>query len=108
MLPSVICCGPPDAQGWWRIGWSFYAAAMGSWALFSPGSYAYYAGILGLAMYAFASGVLSARSHLLRLLPLHFCVCRSHLPGIIPHGLLPAKTFSRAGWVSMCPVFIVW
>ena len=45
-----------DAQGWWRIAWSFYAAAMGSWALFSPGSYAYYAGILGLAMYAFASG----------------------------------------------------
>ena len=32
---------------------------MGSWALFSPGSYAYYAGILGLAMYAFASGTAS-------------------------------------------------
>ena len=62
MLPLLTCCSQTYAQGWWRIGWSFYAAAMGSWALFSPGSYAYYAGILGLAMYAFASGVLSAFS----------------------------------------------
>ena len=43
-------------QGWFTIAWSFYAAAMGAWALFSPPSYAYYAGILGLAMYAFAAG----------------------------------------------------
>ena len=53
-------------QGWWRIAWSFYAAAMGSWALFSPGSYAYYAGILGLAMYAFASGTFRRRYCMLR------------------------------------------
>lgn len=28
----------------WRIAWSFYAGVMGSWALFSPPSYAYTAG----------------------------------------------------------------
>lgn len=30
---------------------------MGSWTLFSPASYGYYAGVLGLAMYAVSSGV---------------------------------------------------
>jgi hypothetical protein len=43
-------------QGWFYIGWSFFAAAMGSWTLFSPGSYGYFAGTLGLAMYAVSSG----------------------------------------------------
>lgn len=42
--------------GWFRIGWSFFAGAMGSWTLFSPASYGYYAGWLGLLMYALASG----------------------------------------------------
>jgi Na+/proline symporter len=42
--------------GWFYIGWSFFAAAMGSWTLFSPGSYGYFAGTLGLAMYAVSSG----------------------------------------------------
>ncbi|KAK9811347.1 hypothetical protein WJX72_002216 [[Myrmecia] bisecta] len=32
------------------IGWSFYAAALGSWALFSVPSYAYLSGILGLVI----------------------------------------------------------
>eukprot|EP00898_Chlorokybus_atmophyticus_P001957 jgi/Chlat1/2762/Chrsp187S00197 len=40
-----------------RIGWSFYASAMGAWVLFGPPSYAYYAGITGLAMYAFSAGM---------------------------------------------------
>jgi hypothetical protein len=30
---------------------------MGSWTLFSPGSYGYFAGTLGLAVYAVSSGV---------------------------------------------------
>lgn len=38
------------------IAWSFYAGAMGSWALFGPPSYAYSAGILGIALYAVSSG----------------------------------------------------
>ncbi len=54
-LPTVM-------QGWFRIGWSFFAAAMGSWTLFSPASYGYYAGTLGLAMYAISSGE-AAASH---------------------------------------------
>lgn len=43
--------------GFFFIGWSFFAAAMGSWTLFSPASYSYYAGILGLAVYAVSSGL---------------------------------------------------
>ena len=39
--------------------WSFFAAAMGSWTLFSPPSYGYYTGWLGLMMYAIASGEFS-------------------------------------------------
>mmetsp|Transcript_1562 Transcript_1562/g.4619 ORF Transcript_1562/g.4619 Transcript_1562/m.4619 type:complete len:552 (+) Transcript_1562:384-2039(+) len=42
--------------GWFRIGWSFFAAAMGSWTLFGPPSYGYYTGWLGLMMYAISSG----------------------------------------------------
>lgn len=53
---------PTVTQGWFRIGWSFFAAAMGSWTLFSPASYGYYAGTLGLAMYAISSGE-AAASH---------------------------------------------
>lgn len=33
-----------DTFGTFRIAWSFYAAAMGSWALFSPPSYGLLAG----------------------------------------------------------------
>lgn len=39
------------------IAWSFYAGAMGSWALFSPPSYCLYSGVLGTIMYALASGM---------------------------------------------------
>ncbi len=36
---------------------SFFATAVGSWCLVSPSQFAVYTGILGLAMYAFASGI---------------------------------------------------
>jgi hypothetical protein len=34
-----------NSFGTFRIAWSFYAAAMGSWALFSPPSYGLVAGV---------------------------------------------------------------
>ena len=43
-------------QGQWRIGWSFFAGAMGSWAIIGPPNYACYAGIIGLLMYGLSSG----------------------------------------------------
>ncbi|CAL8463678.1 g3212 [Coccomyxa elongata] len=46
-----------NSVGTFRIAWSFYAAAMGSWTLFSPASYAYTAGWFGLLFYALASGL---------------------------------------------------
>ncbi|CAI5932331.1 unnamed protein product [Closterium sp. NIES-64] len=39
------------------IAWSFYAGAMGSWALFGPPSYCLYAGTLGMIMYAISAGL---------------------------------------------------
>ena len=36
---------------------SFYAAAMGSWALFGPAGYCLYAGVLGTIIYAIFSGI---------------------------------------------------
>ena len=33
-----------NSVGTFRIAWSFYAAAMGSWTLFSPAQYAWTAG----------------------------------------------------------------
>jgi len=41
---------------WFRIAWSFYAGAMGSWVLTSPAGYASFAGLLGLVFYALAAG----------------------------------------------------
>eukprot|EP00271_Cylindrocystis_brebissonii_P017895 TRINITY_DN4869_c0_g1_i1.p1 TRINITY_DN4869_c0_g1~~TRINITY_DN4869_c0_g1_i1.p1 ORF type:complete len:561 (+),score=86.00 TRINITY_DN4869_c0_g1_i1:264-1946(+) len=38
------------------VAWSFYAGAMGSWALFSPPSYCLYAGVMGTVFYALSSG----------------------------------------------------
>lgn len=43
-------------QGKWRIAWSFYAGAVGCWAIVTPPAYAAYAGVLGLAMYSIAAG----------------------------------------------------
>lgn len=45
------------SQPWWRIGWSFYAGAVGCWAVVTPASYASYAGIVGLVGYALSAGV---------------------------------------------------
>ncbi|CAI5499884.1 unnamed protein product [Closterium sp. Naga37s-1] len=39
------------------IAWSFYAGAMGSWALFGPPSYCAYAGTLGMIMYSISAGL---------------------------------------------------
>ncbi|GJP42579.1 hypothetical protein CLOM_g2130 [Closterium sp. NIES-68] len=39
------------------IAWSFYAGAMGSWALFGPPSYCTYAGTLGMIMYSISAGL---------------------------------------------------
>ncbi|CAI5506165.1 unnamed protein product [Closterium sp. Naga37s-1] len=39
------------------IAWSFYAGAMGSWALFGPPSYCSYAGTLGMIMYSISAGL---------------------------------------------------
>jgi Na+/proline symporter len=39
-----------------RIAWSFYAGAVGAWAIATPGSYAGFAGIVGVVVYALACG----------------------------------------------------
>ncbi|CAI5519513.1 unnamed protein product [Closterium sp. Naga37s-1] len=39
------------------IAWSFYAGAMGSWALFGPPSYCAFAGTLGMIMYSISAGL---------------------------------------------------
>eukprot|EP00906_Rhabdomonas_costata_P005862 RCo008698 len=41
----------------WRIGFSYFASAVGAWAIVAPSSYASYAGLLGLSMYALALGL---------------------------------------------------
>jgi hypothetical protein len=40
-----------------RIGWSFFAGAVGAWVIASPASYATYAGLLGLVFYSLAAGL---------------------------------------------------
>jgi solute:Na+ symporter, SSS family len=40
-----------------RVAWSFYAGALGSWVITGPANFASYAGIIGLSMYALASGI---------------------------------------------------
>ncbi|KAF6255134.1 hypothetical protein COO60DRAFT_1536931 [Scenedesmus sp. NREL 46B-D3] len=44
-------------QNVWRIGWSFYAGAVGAWVIVAPSQYASFAGIVGLVVYAIASGL---------------------------------------------------
>ena len=89
-----------DTQGWWRIAWSFYAAAMGSWALFSPGSYAYYAGILGLAMYAFASG--AAQSKPPSDLPSHIRITLTHGASTVVQHALHLMSMMRSHVITLC------
>lgn len=40
-----------------RIGWSFFAGAVGAWVIASPANYATYSGLLGLFFYSFCSGL---------------------------------------------------
>ncbi|KAG2497326.1 hypothetical protein HYH03_004490 [Edaphochlamys debaryana] len=44
-------------QSGWRIAWSFFSSAVGAWCITAPPSFAVYAGIVGLVMYAIASGL---------------------------------------------------
>jgi hypothetical protein len=43
--------------GPFRIGWSFFAGAVGAWVIASPSSYAATAGMMGLVFYALSSGL---------------------------------------------------
>jgi SSS family solute:Na+ symporter len=43
-------------QPWYRIAWSFYAGAVGCWAVVAPASYSVYAGYIGLIGYAISTG----------------------------------------------------
>eukprot|EP01134_Creolimax_fragrantissima_P008372 CFRG8372T1 len=45
-----------SSVGKWKIAFSFYAGAVGSWVVTGPASYASYAGLIGCSMYAFAAG----------------------------------------------------
>jgi hypothetical protein len=64
VLPQVqAAAGTSDAfvtakgtQGVWRIAWSFFASAMGSWVITAPANFAVFAGWVGLISYAIASG----------------------------------------------------
>ena len=69
--PSPPACAPPAAGktnrrptsgaalqvGALRIGWSFFAGAVGAWVISGPANYATYAGLLGLFFYSFSSGL---------------------------------------------------
>eukprot|EP00878_Enallax_costatus_P021762 GHUV01023054.1.p1 GENE.GHUV01023054.1~~GHUV01023054.1.p1 ORF type:complete len:367 (+),score=79.14 GHUV01023054.1:307-1407(+) len=46
-----------NTQSVWRIGWSFYAGAVGAWVIVAPSQYASFSGIVGLVVYAIASGI---------------------------------------------------
>jgi SSS family solute:Na+ symporter len=39
------------------VAWSFYSGALGSWVVVSPPNYASFAGLIGLSMYALATGL---------------------------------------------------
>eukprot|EP00457_Paulinella_chromatophora_P003793 gb/GEZN01003801.1/.p1 GENE.gb/GEZN01003801.1/~~gb/GEZN01003801.1/.p1 ORF type:complete len:641 (+),score=31.40 gb/GEZN01003801.1/:98-1924(+) len=41
----------------WRLGWSFFAGAIGAWVIASPAAYASSAGMLGLVFYSLSSGL---------------------------------------------------
>ncbi|KNC82499.1 hypothetical protein SARC_05225, partial [Sphaeroforma arctica JP610] len=42
--------------GKWRIAFSFYAGAVGSWVVTGPANYASYSGLIGCTMYAISAG----------------------------------------------------
>jgi hypothetical protein len=44
-------------QGWVRIAWSFFAGALGAWAIATPANMAATAGIYGLISYAVCTGI---------------------------------------------------
>lgn len=44
-------------QNGWRIGYSFFATAVGAWCITGPATFAAYTGIIGLLMYAISSGL---------------------------------------------------
>lgn len=48
---------PSSVQSGWRIGYSFFATAVGAWCIAAPPYFAVNNGILGLVMYAIASGM---------------------------------------------------
>mmetsp|Transcript_24016 Transcript_24016/g.60314 ORF Transcript_24016/g.60314 Transcript_24016/m.60314 type:complete len:649 (-) Transcript_24016:463-2409(-) len=45
------------SQGMWRIGWSFFAAAMGGWVITAPANFAVWGGWIAMMMYAIATGI---------------------------------------------------
>jgi len=45
------------SQNMWRIGFSFFAGSVGSWAICTPPNYACFAGWIGLVFYALACGL---------------------------------------------------
>eukprot|EP00775_Hariotina_reticulata_P013392 gene13392-13519_t len=45
------------SQNIWRIGWSFYAGAVGAWVIVAPPQYAQFSGIVGVVVYAIATGI---------------------------------------------------
>lgn len=61
-------------QGMWRIGWSFFASAMGGWVITAPANFAVWGGWIAMMMYAIATGALHAPSHH----PPHPCPCTFH------------------------------
>ncbi|KAI9218759.1 hypothetical protein BC828DRAFT_199521 [Blastocladiella britannica] len=44
-------------QPWYRIAWSFFAGALGAWAIGTPASFAASSGILGTISYAVSTGI---------------------------------------------------
>lgn len=50
-------CTARGTQSFWRIGWSFYAGAVGSWVIVTPSQYASFGGIIGVVVYALSTGM---------------------------------------------------
>ncbi len=79
-------------QGVWRIAWSFFASAMGSWVITAPANYAVFAGYVGLIMYAIAAG---------DNLPLHFAPFLISFSRFSPVQASPwSLSLSVARWFS--------
>lgn len=91
-------CHCPSQVEWLRIGWSFYAGAVGAWVITSPSGFASFAGLLGLCMYSLAAG-----------LPfLMIAYAGEKIQGKVPHVLsLTAYAGWRYGEVSKLYVALV-